>query len=55
MAPLTRSRPDVHFHCDTSYDPFLYMEDNNKVYGFTITMYEYHATIPSLWDTVKSM
>ncbi|KIP04630.1 glycosyltransferase family 15 protein [Phlebiopsis gigantea 11061_1 CR5-6] len=48
-----RVEPDVHFHCDTSYDPFLYMEDNNKVYGFTITMYEYHATIPSLWDTVK--
>ena len=30
------------------------MEDNDKVYGFTITMYEYHATIPTLWDTVKS-
>lgn len=29
------------------------MEDNNKVYGFTITMYEYFATIPTLWKTVK--
>lgn len=47
-------RPDVHFHCDVTYDPFLYMEDHNKVYGFTITMYEFRATIPSLWDTVKS-
>lgn len=26
-------RPDVHFHCDVDFDPFLYMEDNNKVYG----------------------
>ena len=36
----------MHFHCDVNYDPFLYMEDNNKTYGFTITMYEFHATIP---------
>ncbi|KAH9933691.1 glycosyltransferase family 15 protein [Amylocystis lapponica] len=48
-----RVEPDVHFHCDVDYDPFLYMEDNDKVYGFTITMYEYMATIPTLWDTVK--
>ncbi|THH26879.1 hypothetical protein EUX98_g7307 [Antrodiella citrinella] len=46
-----RVEPDVHFHCDIDNDPFKYMEDNNKVYGFTITMYEYHATIPTLWDT----
>jgi len=26
-------RPDVHFHCDVDFDPFLYMEDNKKVYG----------------------
>ena len=26
-------RPDVHFHCDVDYDPFLYMEDHNKTYG----------------------
>ena len=30
------------------------MEDNNKVYAFTITMYEYRATIPTLWDTVTN-
>ncbi|KAI0701302.1 glycosyltransferase family 15 protein [Cytidiella melzeri] len=48
-----RVEPDVHFHCDLSYDPFRYMEDNDKIYSFTITMYEYHATIPTLWDTVK--
>ena len=65
-------RPDVHFHCDVDYDPFLYMEDHNKTYGartasrrdgelliltfvagFTITMYEFGATIPTLWDTTK--
>jgi len=26
-------RPDVHFHCDINYDPFLFMEKNKKVYG----------------------
>ncbi|EMD36053.1 glycosyltransferase family 15 protein [Gelatoporia subvermispora B] len=48
-----RVEPDVHFHCNIDFDPFVYMEENDKVYGFTITMYEYHATIPTLWDTVK--
>ncbi|KAI0354535.1 glycosyltransferase family 15 protein [Trametes cingulata] len=48
-----RVEPDVHFHCDVDFDPFLYMEDHNKTYGFTITMYEFEATIPTLWSTVK--
>ncbi|EKM54624.1 glycosyltransferase family 15 protein [Phanerochaete carnosa HHB-10118-sp] len=48
-----RVEPDVHFHCDINGDPFVFMEDNNKVYGFTITMYEFQATIPTLWNTVK--
>ena len=25
------SRPDVRFHCDISFDPFLFMEDDNKI------------------------
>ncbi|KAF5376838.1 hypothetical protein D9757_008886 [Collybiopsis confluens] len=41
-----RIEPNVHFHCDIRFDPFLYMEENNKVYGFTITMYEFQKTIP---------
>ncbi|CCL98020.1 uncharacterized protein FIBRA_00013 [Fibroporia radiculosa] len=48
-----RVEPDVHFHCDINFDPFRYMEDHDKVYGFTITMYEFEATIPTLWQTVK--
>ncbi|TFK38577.1 glycosyltransferase family 15 protein [Crucibulum laeve] len=47
-----RIEPDVHFHCDINFDPFLHMEKNNKVYAFTITMYEYEATIPTLWGHV---
>lgn len=46
-------RPDVHFHCDLSFDPFLFMEDRNKTYGWTITMYEFEKTIPTLWGHVQ--
>lgn len=49
------SRPDVTFFCDIDYDPFLIMQDQNKLYGFTISLYEYEATIPTLWDTVKGL
>ncbi|EKM51000.1 glycosyltransferase family 15 protein [Phanerochaete carnosa HHB-10118-sp] len=48
-----RVEPDVHFHCDIDEDPFLFMENNDKLYGFTISTYEFHSTIPTLWDTVK--
>ncbi|KAF8175786.1 glycosyltransferase family 15 protein [Pholiota molesta] len=47
-----RIEPNVHFHCDINYDPFRFMEENNKVYSFTITMYEYEATIPTMWGHV---
>ncbi|KAJ7221311.1 glycosyltransferase family 15 protein [Mycena pura] len=48
-----RIEPDVKFHCTLPFDPFVYMEEQNKVYAFTIALYEWSATIPTLWDTVK--
>ncbi|KAI0763668.1 glycosyltransferase family 15 protein [Irpex lacteus] len=48
-----RIEPDVTFYCDLDFDPFLIMEDQKKVYGFTISLYEYEATIPTLWNAVK--
>lgn len=48
-----RVEPDVKFFCDLDYDPFLIMQDQNKMYGFTVSLYEYEATIPTLWKTVK--
>ena len=30
-------RPDVKFFCDLDYDPFLIMEDQQKVYGMYST------------------
>jgi alpha 1,2-mannosyltransferase len=49
-----RVEPDIKLFCDVDYDPFLMMQDQNKVYGFTISLYEYQATIPTLWNVVKS-
>jgi alpha 1,2-mannosyltransferase len=48
-----RVEPDVHFHCDVPNDPFVFMRDEGKVYGFTITLYEFGRTIETLWDAVK--
>ncbi|KAG6866926.1 hypothetical protein C0991_003842 [Blastosporella zonata] len=36
-----RVEPDVKFFCDLDYDPFLIMQDQNKLYGFTVSLYEY--------------
>ncbi|KAF7973010.1 hypothetical protein HWV62_16392 [Athelia sp. TMB] len=48
-----RVEPDVKYFCDLDYDPFLFMEDSNKIYGFTISVYEWEQTIATLWDAVK--
>lgn len=29
-------RPEVKFFCDVTYDPFKFMEANNKLYGKSI-------------------
>ena len=47
------TRPSVKFYCDMLHDPFLFMQDNKKVYGFTISLPEYGETIETLWDTTK--
>ncbi|KAI0035052.1 glycosyltransferase family 15 protein [Vararia minispora EC-137] len=48
-----RVEPDVIFYCDLGYDPFLYMQDNEKVYGFNIVLPDYIETIASLWNVTK--
>ncbi|KZT59009.1 glycosyltransferase family 15 protein [Calocera cornea HHB12733] len=48
-----RVEPGVKFFCDLDYDPFLVMQDEKKVYGFTISLYEYPETIESLWTVTK--
>ncbi|PVZ98392.1 hypothetical protein BB558_004289 [Smittium angustum] len=48
-----RIEPDVHYYCDLDYDPFLFMKENNLIYGFNMAPNEYMKTIPTLWDTTK--
>ncbi|CUS14327.1 unnamed protein product [Tuber aestivum] len=49
-----RVEPSVELFCDVDYDVFRFMADNNKKYGFVLSLYEYVETIPTLWDSVKS-
>lgn len=48
-----RVEPGIQIHCDLDYDLFKFMQDNNKMYGFTISIYEFEATIPTLWKHTK--
>ncbi|CUA74451.1 hypothetical protein RSOLAG22IIIB_05561 [Rhizoctonia solani] len=48
-----RIEPDVTFFCDLNEDPFLFMQDNKKVYGFTISLYEFSETIRTLWSATR--
>ncbi|KAK7031939.1 glycosyltransferase family 15 protein [Favolaschia claudopus] len=48
-----RVEPHIRFFCTLDYDPFLFMQDEDKKYGFTISLPEYPATIPTLWNAVQ--
>ncbi|ODV61490.1 glycosyltransferase family 15 protein [Ascoidea rubescens DSM 1968] len=48
-----RVEPSIKIYCDINYDIFKFMRDNNKVYGFTISLPEYKETIPTLWETTR--
>ncbi len=44
-----RIEPDIKYFCDITYDPFVYMERNNKVYGFVIAIKELVETVPNIF------
>ncbi|EQB61002.1 alpha- -mannosyltransferase [Vairimorpha apis BRL 01] len=44
-----RIEPGVKFLCKINYDPFEFLRNNEKEYGFVITIKEYMETIPSLY------
>ncbi|ODV91426.1 glycosyltransferase family 15 protein, partial [Tortispora caseinolytica NRRL Y-17796] len=48
-----RVEPDIKLYCNIPYDTFAFMEDNDKQYGFTISLHEYETTIKTLWKTTK--
>jgi alpha 1,2-mannosyltransferase len=45
-----RVEPSITIHCDIDYDVFEFMRLKEMIYGFTITIHEYLATIETLWD-----
>jgi alpha 1,2-mannosyltransferase len=47
-----RVEPSIKLFCDVTTDPFRFMKENNKKYGFVISLYEYYETIPTLWSSV---
>ena len=42
----------VRFFTELQYDPFLYMAQHNKVYGWVISIVETLNTIPTLFNSV---
>ncbi|CEP61950.1 glycosyltransferase family 15 protein LALA0_S04e04324g [Lachancea lanzarotensis] len=48
-----RVEPSTKLHCNVDYDVFKWMQDNNKMYGFTVSIKEFESTIPTLWSTTK--
>lgn len=48
-----RVEPSIELYCDVSFDPFRFMKDHDKKYGWVLSLYEYWETIPTLWDSVK--
>ena len=49
-----RLEPATRFFCPIHVDPFKYMAETGKLYGFTIIRPELRRTIPSLWTTVMN-
>ncbi|KAK9379764.1 nucleotide-diphospho-sugar transferase [Kockiozyma suomiensis] len=49
-----RVEPDTQLYCDIDYDPFTFMRENKKKYGFVISLKEFASTIETLWPTVQN-
>jgi len=49
-----RIEPDVTFTCAITYDPFRFMRQHNKTYGYTIALWEVGSTCPSIFRTTTT-
>ncbi|KAN0065835.1 hypothetical protein ACQY0O_000965 [Thecaphora frezii] len=50
-----RVEPNVRFLCNLdNFDPFRYMRDNQKKYGFTLSLHEIPSTVRTLWIHVRN-
>ncbi|EPQ31074.1 uncharacterized protein PFL1_01263 [Pseudozyma flocculosa PF-1] len=49
-----RVEPDVRFLCDLEdFDPFRYMRDHGKKYGYVLSLHEIRSTVKTLWVHVR--
>jgi alpha 1,2-mannosyltransferase len=46
-----RVEPSTRLLCNVIQDPFVEMRRRNAKYGFTLMLYEFMNTIPTLWET----
>lgn len=44
-----RLEPSVNFYCEMNYDVFKFMEMNEKVYGYTLNVYDNPLSVETLW------
>ena len=51
VAHGARSMSAVRFHCSITYDPFRYLSETNKTYGFVISVVDQLNTMPTLIPT----
>jgi alpha 1,2-mannosyltransferase len=47
-----RFEAGTEYVCPIEDDPFQFMMENNKTTSFSMSLYEYPETIPTLYDTV---
>jgi len=48
-----RLEAGVSYPCDLDYDPFMFMQVNEKVFSFVISLREHMSTVNGLWNVVK--
>ncbi|RCK59143.1 putative mannosyltransferase MNT3 [Candida viswanathii] len=48
-----RIEPGIKIYCDIADDVFRLMRQQDKKYGFVISLFEYSETIPGLWHAVR--
>lgn len=51
VAHGARMMSAVRFHCSITYDPFRYLSETNKTYGFVISVVDQLNTMPTLIPT----
>jgi len=45
----------TEYYCDLYYDPFKFMRENNKKYGFVMSMYEFGMSVFCVRDELMGV